>query len=267
MAAPVVYGPSYSTYTRTARLALEEKGVDYKLEEVDILQGAAQSAAHTARHPFAKVPAFEHDGFSLYETGAVTRYVDEAFPGAKLQPADAKRRARMMQIISVINSYGYIPMIWHVFVQRAVQPMMGGEADEKVIAEAMPKAEKAVAALEALADGTRPVPVRAGAQPRRPASGSRLRLFLDDAGGAEGAREGAQAGALVAVDQQAAERGQDAAAARLSTAFRGRRLRGASAIAGRAATVPCAACRSSRNACSAGVRSTPLRVIDSNSDS
>jgi glutathione S-transferase len=156
MAAPVVYGPSYSTYTRTARLALEEKGVDYKLEEVDILQGAAQSAAHTARHPFAKVPAFEHDGFSLYETGAVTRYVDEAFPGAKLQPADAKRRARMMQIISVIDSYGYIPMIWHVFVQRAVQPMMGGEADEKVIAEAMPKAEKAVAALEALADGTGP---------------------------------------------------------------------------------------------------------------
>jgi glutathione S-transferase len=156
MAAPVVYGPAYSTYTRTARLALEEKGVDYKLEEVDILQGAAQSPAHTARHPFAKVPAFEHEGFSLYETGAVTRYIDEAFPGPKLQPADAKRRARMMQIISVIDSYGYVPMIWHVFVQRAVQPMMGGQCDEKVVAEAAPKAEKAAAALEALADATGP---------------------------------------------------------------------------------------------------------------
>jgi len=156
MAAPVVYGPSYSTYTRTARLALEEKGVDYKLEEVDILQGAGQSPAHLGRHPFGKVPAFEHDGFSLYETGAVARYVDEAFPGTKLQPADAKRRARMTQIVSIIDSYGYIPMIQQVFVQRAVQPMMGGKADEKVIAEAMPKAEKAVAALEALADTTGP---------------------------------------------------------------------------------------------------------------
>jgi glutathione S-transferase len=68
MAAPVVYGPAYSTYTRTARLALEEKGVDYKLEEVDILSGAAQSPAHLARQPFGKVPAFEHDGFRLYET-------------------------------------------------------------------------------------------------------------------------------------------------------------------------------------------------------
>lgn len=156
MTAPVLHGPAYSTYTRTARLALEEKGVAYDLDEVDILQGAGQSAPHLARHPFGKVPAFEHDGFALYETGAVTRYIDEAFPGPKLQPADAKRRARMVQVISVIDSYGYTPMIWQVFVQRAVTPMMGGQADENVIAEALPKADKAVAALEALADGAGP---------------------------------------------------------------------------------------------------------------
>lgn len=156
MAAPVIYGPSYSTYTRTARLALEEKGVPYKLEEVDILQGANQTPAHVARHPFGKVPAFEHDGFSLYETGAVARYIDEAFPGPKLQPADPKGRARMAQIMSVIDSYGYAPIIWGVFVQRAVQPMMGQQADEKVVAEAVPKAEQAVAALEALADAAGP---------------------------------------------------------------------------------------------------------------
>src|SRR5215471_17153012 len=101
MAAPVVYGPAYSTYARTTRLALEEKGVDYKLEEVDMLGGACQQPAYLARHPFGKVPAFSHDGFALYETGAIIRYVDEAFPGPKLQPADPKRRARMTQIISL----------------------------------------------------------------------------------------------------------------------------------------------------------------------
>src|SRR5262249_12100896 len=90
MASPVVYGHAYSTYTRTARLVLEEKGIEYELEEVDILQGAGQSPAHLARQPFGKVPAFEHDGFRLYETIAITRYIDEAFPGPKLQPADAK---------------------------------------------------------------------------------------------------------------------------------------------------------------------------------
>jgi glutathione S-transferase len=156
MAAPVVYGPAYSTYARTARLALEEKGVEYRLEEVDILQGAGQSPAHLARQPFGKVPAFEHDGFRLYETCAVSRYIDEAFPGPKLQPADAKRRARMMQLISVNDSYGYPNFIGKVVWQRLVVPLLGGNADDKIVSEAMPMVEKTVAALEALADSAGP---------------------------------------------------------------------------------------------------------------
>ena len=43
MAKPVVYGPGYSTFVRTARLALEEKGAEYDLVEVDLLTGAGQS--------------------------------------------------------------------------------------------------------------------------------------------------------------------------------------------------------------------------------
>ncbi|MGH6691405.1 MAG: glutathione S-transferase N-terminal domain-containing protein, partial [Gammaproteobacteria bacterium] len=81
MPKPIVYGPAYSTYTRTVRLALEEKGVDHDLVEVDLIAGATKAAEHLARHPFGKVPAFEHDGFALYETDAITRYVNEVFPG------------------------------------------------------------------------------------------------------------------------------------------------------------------------------------------
>ena len=35
MAAPILYGPDFSTYVRTARLALEEKGVSYQLIDVN----------------------------------------------------------------------------------------------------------------------------------------------------------------------------------------------------------------------------------------
>jgi len=104
MSDPIIFGPAYSTYARSARLALEEKGVPYKLQEVDIMKGECQTPAYLARQPFAKVPAFEHDGFTLYETAAIERYVDQAFPGPKLQPADPKRQARMTQIISIIDS-------------------------------------------------------------------------------------------------------------------------------------------------------------------
>ncbi len=153
MAKPIVYGPVYSTYTRTARLALEEKGVDYDLVEVDLLAGATKTPEHLARHPFAKVPAFEHDGFALYETDAIARYVNEVFPGPDLVPADSRGRARMAQAMSIIGGYAYPCMITQIFIQRAIMPMMGKPADEAAITAAMPQAEICVKALEQLIDG------------------------------------------------------------------------------------------------------------------
>jgi glutathione S-transferase len=153
MAKPVIYGPAYSTFARTVRLALEEKGADYDLVEVDLLQGAAQTPEHLARHPFGKVPAFEHDGFALYETDAITHYINDAFPGTDLVPADLKSRARMAQAIGVINSYAYPSLITGIFVHRAVMPLLGNAADEGAITAAMPQAETALKALEQLIDG------------------------------------------------------------------------------------------------------------------
>ena len=65
MAKPIIYGPAYSTYARTVRLAREENGVGYDLVEVDLLGEPAQAPEHLARHPCGKVPAFEHDGCEL----------------------------------------------------------------------------------------------------------------------------------------------------------------------------------------------------------
>ncbi len=66
MVDPVIYGPAFSTYVRSVRLALEEKGAPYRLEEINILEDAHQTPEYRARHPFAKVPAFEHDGCGAF---------------------------------------------------------------------------------------------------------------------------------------------------------------------------------------------------------
>lgn len=153
MADPIIYGPGYSTYTRTVRLAHEEKGVGYKLVEVDLFKGEPGQPAHLARHPFGKIPAYEHDGFMLYETSAITRYVDEAFSGTKLQPQDLRQRARMNQVMAVIDSYAYGPIVQKVVIQRLVVPLMGGQTDMAIVNEAMPAVDKACAALEALLGG------------------------------------------------------------------------------------------------------------------
>jgi glutathione S-transferase len=147
----VLHGPAYSTYVRSVRLTLEEKGVPYELREVDILTGAHQTPAHRALHPWGKVPAFEHDGFTLFETFAITRYVDEAFAGPALQPAEAAPRARMTQICGIIDSYGYGAIVGKLFWQAAVVPMQGGTPDAAVMAEGLAGATMVLDTIEALA--------------------------------------------------------------------------------------------------------------------
>ncbi|MEZ0167509.1 glutathione S-transferase N-terminal domain-containing protein [Microvirga sp. TS319] len=48
------------------------------------MMGEAHAASHIGRHPFAKVPSFEQDGFSLYESIAIARYIDRVFSGPSL---------------------------------------------------------------------------------------------------------------------------------------------------------------------------------------
>jgi len=141
MGQPIVYGPSYSTFTRSVRLALQEKGVSHQLVEVDILTGAHQKPPHSNRQPFGKVPAFEHDGNTFYETSAILRYVDEVFPGVALQPTTPLARAKVNQVLSIVDSYGYTPCVTNLFIPRVLVPSLGGETDlEKVEAGKAPAA-------------------------------------------------------------------------------------------------------------------------------
>lgn len=149
----VLYGAAYSVYVRIARLTLAEKGVPYRLVEVDVFGDAVAREAQLARHPFGKIPTFEHGGFLLYETSAICRYIDEAFPGPPLQPAKPEARARMVQAISILDSYAYRALVWDIFVERVMKPAEGGTTNEAKIAAALPMARTCLAALDDLTAG------------------------------------------------------------------------------------------------------------------
>ena len=155
MSDPVLYGLTRSVYTRIARLALEEKGVRYSLEEVEIFGPDGAPAEHLARHPFGRIPALAHNGFVLYETGAITRYVDEAFAGSPLQPQQPRARARMNQVIGIVDSYAYRPMIWGVFAARIVAPEEGIEIDEELVAQSLEKSRTCCRALDEILGSAR----------------------------------------------------------------------------------------------------------------
>jgi glutathione S-transferase len=150
---PTVFGAAYSVYVRAVRLALEEKGVPYQRVEIDAFAPGGPPAEYLARHPFGRIPAFEHAGLALYESGAIERYVDEAFDGPRLQPESAQNRARMNQVIGIIDSYAYRTLVWDIFVERVRAPAQGRAPDEARIAAALPKAAICLKALADLAGG------------------------------------------------------------------------------------------------------------------
>src|SRR5436190_22831101 len=108
--AVVLHGYRYSVYVRIARLALAEKAVAYDRVEVNPFAPDVP-ASYLALHPFGRVPTLVHDGFTLYETGAIIRYIDRAFPGPALQPTEPKALARMDQAIAIVDAYGYWPVV------------------------------------------------------------------------------------------------------------------------------------------------------------
>jgi glutathione S-transferase len=131
-------------------LLWRKRGVPYELVPIDIFASEGAPPEHKARHPFGKILAFEHVGFRLYEAGAITRYVDEVFPGPRLQPDDPRNRARMNQIISILDSYAYRTLVWDIYVERVSRPASGAAGDEQRIANALPKAEVCLSALSEL---------------------------------------------------------------------------------------------------------------------
>ena len=149
-----LHGYRYSVYLRIVAMTLLEKGVPWTHVEVDPFAETVPES-YLALNPFGRVPTLVHDGFVLYETTAITRYIDEAFAGAPLQPAAARGRARMNQIIAVADSYGYWPLVRQVFSHRVFGPAQGSAGDEAAIAEGLRKSKTVLAALERLAAGGR----------------------------------------------------------------------------------------------------------------
>jgi glutathione S-transferase len=95
-----IFGHPVSTCTRKVLMTLAETRAPYEFVVVDFAKGEHKQPPHMSRQPFGQVPAIDDDGFSLYESRAICRYINER-AGGKLVPSDAKAHARMEQWISV----------------------------------------------------------------------------------------------------------------------------------------------------------------------
>ncbi len=95
MATLQIYGVPPSPFTRAARLACHEKGVDYELV-------STPPGGTAPKNPLGKIPMMNHGDFTLFESQAIVRYVDHTFDGPPLWPKEAHAAALCDQWLSVV---------------------------------------------------------------------------------------------------------------------------------------------------------------------
>lgn len=142
-----LFGAAYSVYVRIVRLVLEELGIPYDLVQVDIFAKDRMPPGYAERHPFHRIPAFEHDGFRLFETDAIVGYLVDRFDGAALLPHEARERARMRQLMRIMDNYAYPALVWGIYVEEVERGRAGTHSTE-----ALERARHCLEVVEDLAD-------------------------------------------------------------------------------------------------------------------
>jgi glutathione S-transferase len=119
-----LFGHPMSTCTRKVLTALAETDTPYELSLVDLGKGEHKQEPHLSRQPFGQIPVIDDDGFVLYESRAICRYLS-AKAGGKLIPADLRQRARMDQWLSVEQSNfspNAMKFVYHYAFKRNQEP-------------------------------------------------------------------------------------------------------------------------------------------------
>lgn len=144
------FGPS--VYTWVVRMALAEKGLEYEFEDVNPFSEEGRVAMQRL-HPMSRVPVLEHYAFKIYETAAILGYLDDVFEDAQLMPRGAKARARVRQVLGLVDCYGYWPMVRQVFSHGVFRPRLGEEANADEIKQGLAASVPVLDALEEIAAG------------------------------------------------------------------------------------------------------------------
>jgi glutathione S-transferase len=129
-----IFGHPGSTCTRKVLMTAHENGAPFEFVIVDVFKGEHKQPAHLARQPFGQIPALDDDGFEMYESRAMARYIDGKTKGA-VTPKDAHSRALMEEWISIETS-NFSPhamkFIYQYVFKREQTPEVLKTAEEKL---------------------------------------------------------------------------------------------------------------------------------------
>ena len=129
----VVLGTGVSPFVRKVRVALAEKGLDYKHEQVNPF---APPPGYREISPLGKIPAFKDGDRTLCDSSVICAYLEKRFPTPALYPSDPYDYARALWFEEFMDG-GLVPVVGpHIFLALVLKPLMsGGKAPEAAVEE------------------------------------------------------------------------------------------------------------------------------------
>ncbi|KAH7926060.1 glutathione S-transferase, partial [Leucogyrophana mollusca] len=127
-----LYGFSTSTCTLRVAVTLSEKNVPFEFHHIDLVGGAHKQPNFTAFQPFGQVPYIDDDGFILYESRAIARYIAAKYASQGTQnllPSEPKANALFEQAASIETS-NFDPFASGLAWELKFTKMYGGKTDE-----------------------------------------------------------------------------------------------------------------------------------------
>lgn len=91
-----------STAAYRVRIALNLKGIEHGIVAVNLAEGEHKNADYSNRNPQRLVPYLEDDDRGFAQSQAIIEYLDEAYPGTRLYPKDARKRAEVRAFVNAI---------------------------------------------------------------------------------------------------------------------------------------------------------------------
>jgi glutathione S-transferase len=135
MARPLtIIGSFVSPYVRKVLACMNLKGLAYEVDPITPFFGNDEFRRLS---PLCRIPVLVDGDFSISDSSVICAYLDEAYPGHTLFPADPKDRARARWLEEFADTRLGELFIWSYFYQKVVRPMVWGEpTDEARVARA-----------------------------------------------------------------------------------------------------------------------------------
>jgi glutathione S-transferase len=124
-----IVGSFVSPYVRKVLACLNLKGLRYEIDPITPFYGNDEFERLS---PLRRIPVLIDGDFSVSDSSVICGYLDEAYPGHPLYPADPKDRARARWLEEFADTRLGDVFIWGLFYQKVVHPLVWGEPGDQL---------------------------------------------------------------------------------------------------------------------------------------